>query len=664
MGEPGSDGLEMVEANFEPLEIGFEASGQIGPLACLDEPLEQIEAEGASRRGKSTSSVRNNAFALGARFGASVLSPSVERTVVQTNQLTTGGVERTRSWHRGGRDARGWIESVGCRGARRPNMPRERERVGLRLPEKHLVTSRELEIVEQHQRDAAARSRRVARTRPRREEPGRQSKPEHSVRRLLRASASGESSESGVPSSSTPSGRAYRAGRGSASRTTPFLATAHGPASSTRAGAPSWRCTRVTTPTMSVPESSSSVAISSLSSAALRARSPPTRNASVAAHFVQDLAELREVASHEELGLSARDVVVDIDAGRGERQLLHARCAAKMALADGREQTRAVEPEILWRSHEAVFGRPPVEACESGGFARGSRAEYGVRPALFGPRHLRRCARRIFFRLGKREDGLIESAIGRARERVFSGVADAPNEGPVVGLGEKRRMAGGFVDDVRCRRVREVPRRSNVRGDRQDPARLERLKRSRRDETVHRHGAPAESRKARAHLLHVGDRVYRDARAVEPARVRRVSRSEQALVRLSHDEPPYGLIFFRVLRVVLTNDESSEVRRDRALLVMVYLSWAPEMELTPRAEDARRAGRCACACATRRSVPLSRSFGWRDHGLWRFCPRDHVHDEQLLDRSAIFRVTADTPQADLELERFAGLDGMRHGAVE
>jgi hypothetical protein len=56
----------------------------------------------------------------------------------------------------------------------------------------------------------------------------------------------------------------------------------------------------------------------------------------------------------------------------------------------------------------------------------------------------------------------------------------------------KRRMARGFVQDVRRRRVQEVLDAAHIEGDHQHPQGLELHEDRRGDEAVDHHGAPAE----------------------------------------------------------------------------------------------------------------------------------------------------------------------------
>ena len=109
--------------------------------------------------------------------------------------------------------------------------------------------------------------------------------------------------------------------------------------------------------------------------------------------LVEHLEELVEVARDEELRLHPRDVVGDVGAGGGERQLLHRGSEAVDGLADRGEQPGPVETRRVERSDEAVLGGPPVEPARAGGLGDVAHARRGGREPLLGERDLLRRAR-------------------------------------------------------------------------------------------------------------------------------------------------------------------------------------------------------------------------------------------------------------------------------
>ena len=147
-------------------------------------------------------------------------------------------------------------------------------------------------------------------------------------------------------------------------------------------------------------------------------------------------------------------------------------------------------------------------------------------------------------------------------KRSVSHLANATQERRVLQVGQNRRVPRCFVDDVRGRRVRKVIEAPDVGRDRQNAARLQFLKCTRRDEAVDAHGTPSLLGQPTIHLDQDRNAVERDAHALETYPVRGMSRVTKHRVCVAEYKFPNRLIDFVVGPVVLGNDIPAQVKRN------------------------------------------------------------------------------------------------------
>src|ERR1700712_4031532 len=156
---------------------------------------------------------------------------------------------------------------------------------------------------------------------------------------------------------------------------------------------------------------------------------------------------------------------------------------------------------------------------------------------------------------------VVNLAVVRARGRLFSVESDGAQVAREGGMGKERLMTCRLVDDVRCRRVREMSAGANVRSDRQKPPSLKRLERARRNETVDTHGLKPGVAESLVHALDTRDLLGGDPDCSKASGIGGMCCLQESRVRLQHNEAPDGLIFGVVRRVILRNDELSKVGR-------------------------------------------------------------------------------------------------------
>ncbi|MNX72395.1 hypothetical protein D3C86_1037490 [compost metagenome] len=126
-------------------------------------------------------------------------------------------------------------------------------------------------------------------------------------------------------------------------------------------------------------------------------------------------------------------------------------------------------------------------------------------------------------------------------------------------------MARRLVDDVGRRGVGEMLERSHVRGDGQDPVRLEVHEGRRGDEAPHVDGTPAELGQALILVRGPGDRLHLDPRRAEPPEVGGIGAIREEGDVLPHDVAPHRLIDRGVGVVVLRDHQRAKLTGDLIL---------------------------------------------------------------------------------------------------
>ena len=120
-------------------------------------------------------------------------------------------------------------------------------------------------------------------------------------------------------------------------------------------------------------------------------------------------------------------------------------------------------------------------------------------------------------------------------------------------------MPGGFVNDVRRGRVFDMMDLAHVARDHEHLVGLKLHERRRRNESVHRHGAPPNLCQDIVHLLDARDALERDAGVEQALKVNFVCVFFEKENVLSHDESPDSVIDQRVIVVALIDRELKQM---------------------------------------------------------------------------------------------------------
>ncbi len=170
---------------------------------------------------------------------------------------------------------------------------------------------------------------------------------------------------------------------------------------------------------------------------------------------------------------------------------------------------------------------------------------------------------RQLFENRERADRFVEFEIFLRLHRFRAHFAEALEVIGILAIDNDRRVARGFVHDVGRGRVFDVMDLAHVARDHEHLVGLEFHERRRRNESVHRHRAPADPAEDVVHLADARNALERDAGVEQALEVNLVRVFLQEKRVLPHDETPDRVIDRRVIVVALIDRELQEVFRER-----------------------------------------------------------------------------------------------------
>jgi len=167
-------------------------------------------------------------------------------------------------------------------------------------------------------------------------------------------------------------------------------------------------------------------------------------------------------------------------------------------------------------------------------------------------------------------DRFVKLEIFLRRHRLRADFAEALQVIGVLAIDNDRRVAGGFVDDIRRRRVFDVIDLAHVARDHQDAIGLELHERRRWDEPIHRHATPTDFAEDFVHLLDPRNAIERNSGVEQSLEIKFVGVFAEEKNVLPHDEAPDGVIDRRVFVVALVDRELKEMLRQRGHGLVIH----------------------------------------------------------------------------------------------
>jgi fumarylacetoacetate (FAA) hydrolase len=567
--QPGGDGLIVIQLHFEALELGAQASGDGSVVAGLDQALEQVPPEQPLAR-KVAIERREHAGKLGPHArGARSMRPL--GSLVERQQPSFPLGERPGPRHARWRDARVGVKRRRCGARVRGDRSAGGHERIVRDPLIGPPGKRENDVVHLEVRHAPVGAVNAAGKSPLDADPAREGEPMTPGRAVSmpvdrRVAPAVEALPIGAPARQRSCDDAVLAvpSQGVAPGNRAIPRERAGTLEREPSGDREARADLDQHPHRASARREVHARQLAASNRRFERDRAPELDGESTSDAVEHVVQRLEGPGHEELGLRARDVVADLDASLVERALGDAGGMTRVTLSQGRQEPRAVHLVVVDAPDEAVLGRPPVKPRKASRLAGSGLARDRDRGRDLG---LDACdvpgiERRILLRLAEGTDGAVDAIVLGEGKRLFPELADATQVRGEDRIRQDGRVPGGLVDDVRRGRVDEMLRCPHIGRNRQDAARLEVLKRPRRDESIHAHGAPPEARELLVHLGDTGNSLHRDSRRREPVPVGLVGGLDETRAHLQEHEPPHRLIDRGIRVVILFDDELPKMGRD------------------------------------------------------------------------------------------------------